>query len=366
MIFMPTDNATKRVTYRWEAEQLEGVTTTNGLEGITQHWERAYSGDVDRHYVFALPKNTEQIRRVAYDDQRLSSTSVRELDETQDGWFKRFGEPNWWTMGLGRNRTIELFEVDVTYTQSYDLKGHEEGMPRYLSGSRTYATSVGVDAPDNSYAFSTDGESDHLTAGSTPSLSGMGWRFTKDVVSTYHCTQSWEVDHLNGDTLSTGATVGTYSWENAYGASEVTFSTGTIRGVTSTARQYLPVPHTTGQLIVNGIVRDFKSTVESLSVLESIVPLFNLGETDIADMIPDQMTKYIRYYALSKALGRIGEGYNKELSDHYMLRFNHGVSFLKRLQDVTQRDRNYQTQPRTELRRRPPRVRLPSEYPSVR
>lgn len=363
-------NNDRKATYQWEAEQAEGETTTNSLSLVTHPWERSFVGvDVDQHYQFVLPRNSEKIKRVAWDDERLSPITVRELDETRDNWFNRDGEPNWWTTGTGKNRTIEVFEIESTYNQAYKFQNGLFGLTRNMSGSRTYSTvEVTTKHPSNFYAFTSTSDIDYFTNRTPSYYQGHGWRFTQDVSNGYHGTQVWEKEMQDGTDsadLSTGATVGTYGWEVNFGAQTVNFGLGPVRELSSTARQYLPVAEHTGEYFVNGTIRDMKSTASSISVIESIVPGFNLGEGDLPDLVPAQMVKYIRYYVLMMAFGRTGEGYNPSMAEHYDFRWNRGLQFMERLANLTSRDREYQRTHPSAVRGRPPRVQLPSTYPRV-
>jgi len=365
--FLASFDASYRCSYLWEAEQLEGVTPTNSLVGITQQWERAYTTDTDRHFRFGLRKEHERIKRIYWDDALLLPISVRELDENDRIWTRTVGEPAWWTPGTGRSREFEIYEIKTDYNQGYSLVDFEAGLPRRFSGSRTYATSVGDHYPENSYAYATSGDSDALTQATTALISGLGWRFTQaasDSANSF-CTQSWEKQLLEGETQTDGKTIGTYAWEFEFGSPVITFAVGALRSITSPDRQYLPIITGTGPYALLGAARDFRSTENALTVFEVVIPDKDLTESDRPEMIPAQVQKYLKYYTLYRAYGRIGEGQNLDLATHYKQRYQRGIALLQRLADVAHQDRVYSKEPVAEFDTKPARVKLPSHFERV-
>jgi len=360
-------NAQRQGTYQWETEAMDGVTPTNSLVGITQQWERAYTGETDRHFRFGLKKDHERIKRLAWDNALLSPVSVRELDESDDAWMRRVGDPTWWTPGTGRSREFEIYEIKTDYNQGYEHQNYEQGIPRYITGARTYSMTVGSYYPTNAYGYTTSGDSDHLVNTTPAVLSGMGWRFTKAAADTANGfgTQIWEKQQLDGDTLTAGSTVGSYGWESEFGADEVSFGVGAIRGITSPDRQYLAIWSGTGQYQFIGGIRQFMSSDNALTAYETVLPDSDLMESDTPEMIPGRLQKYLRYYVLHRAFGRIGEGQNPELALHYLQRYMRGVVLLQKLADVAHKDRIYVKDPVAEVDMRPSRVRLPSTFERI-
>jgi len=360
---LATLTATRQAMFAWEVEFLEGLTPTKSLQGITYQWERAHSGDVQAHFEFGFPKEHERVRRLAWDDKLLIPVSVREFDEVDDAWMRRVGEPTWWTTGLGRSRTVEVYEIKTDYNQGWSLLDYEHGIPREFTG-RTYSvTSPGFEQ-DNAYGYTTSGDSDGLTRATTALIAGLGWRFTiaAAAVADGFGTQAWE----DGITTATGATKGSYSWEVEFGAPSVIFGLGPVRGATSPDRQYLPLVTDATVMSLLGSARDWRSTENALSALEVVIPQQDLTEADEPALIPTQMQKYLRYYVLSRAFGREGEGQKPEMAAHYEARFKRGVALMKRLADVAHKDRIYARDMPSEAPPRPPLVRLPSTFPSVR
>lgn len=363
---LPNYGNTRHATSTWEVEFLEGLTPTASRQGITYQWERAHSGDVEAHFEFGLPKEHERVRRLAWDEKLLIPTSVREFDEVDDAWMRRVGEPTWWTTGLGRTRTVEVYEIKTDYNQGWALEQYEQGLPRLFTG-RTYSVTTPGFEQDNAYGYATSGDSDALT--NYPGLiSGLGWRFTlvADTSSNGFMTQQWEKDMQDGETtLGTGQTAGTYSWEVEFGAQSIIFGLGTVRGATSPDRQYLPLITDTGPYELLGSARAWQSTEDALSAWEVVIPHQDLIEADVPVLIPPQCQKYLRYYVLSRAFGREGEGQKPELAVHYEARFKRGVALLRRLADVAHQDRLWVRDETSEAAPRPPKVRLPSAFPRI-
>jgi hypothetical protein len=353
-------------TVLWEAEHLAGVTPTAALEGYTQEWERAFVGETDRHYRFSFPKNHERVYRLMWNERVLVPVSVRELDETDDAWQARVGEPRWWTTGVGRVTSVEIYEIRTDDTQAYALEFYDHGLPRRLSGDRTYGVAAGT--ANNAYAYTTSGDADALTRAATPLLAGLGARITTAASTPANGfgTQEWEAEHLNGATsFTTGVQRSSYTWEHQHGAAVLVLATGAVRAVTSEDRQYLGVASDPTAVRMAGRALDWRSSADSLAVVEVIVPDADLGEADIPTLIPSQLQKYLRFYVQARAFGRPGEGHSTILADHYQRRFMQGVALFTRLADIAHRDRVYQREMVTPPSRRIPRVSLPSEFPAV-
>lgn len=354
-------------TTLWEAEQHGYISSpTDSLEGITYQWERAYSGEVDQHYQFGLPKNHDRIKRLAYDDHLLLPIETRELDHENDRWMKTVGRPDWWTTGIGQIDSIEIYEIVTDYIENYILLEYERGTPRGISGSRTWTTKV-QQRIGNNYAYTHSGDANHLNSRGGY-FTGFGWRFTYDSDdTTYFTTQIWEKEILDGETtLSAGKTAVTYSWETEQaGLAEIDFSLGVIRRIDSPDRQYVPVADESGQYGVNGCLREWKSSENSLLFHQLIVPTVDLTENDTPGLIPGPLQKYLRYYALSRAFGRAGEGQNQAIGAMYDLRFQRGITFFNRLGNIAFKDLVYVRQDIDSRRHRPPRVRFPSEYERI-
>ena len=69
-----------------------------------------------------------------------------------------------WTMGVGRERTFDIYEIVTTDNQGYSLKGGPYGIPRYFTGSRTYQAADSnlygiprrISSPDRQYLVTSD------------------------------------------------------------------------------------------------------------------------------------------------------------------------------------------------------------------
>lgn len=355
-------------TGQWEAERLEGVTPTNSQAGHTQDWERVHLTDSDQHFVFALPRNQDVILRVAWDHKRLWAQTVKELDELDSAWYREVGEPTWWTNGTDRIRSIEVFEIRTDYAQQYNPQDFQlGGLIRGWSGSRTYSVTSDL---NNAYAYSNGGDGHVLrTVGSALITTGFGWRFTgkaTDSAETYY-TQPWEKEQVEGSTVSsTGGIVGTYRWEYLQGFATATtpsFGVGTPRSLTSPDRQYWGQGDGPATNNLQGGIRVAASSEDSVEVWHVVVPVGELGETDVPDLLPDPAHKYLRYYILSRAFGRTGPGQNYAMAGHYLARFNRGVAVWKKLADVTFKDMNWQREGADRIGGiRKPYPRLPSTY----
>lgn len=434
-------DGTRSATTNWEAEFVEGVTPTASLAGITQPWERSYSGDTDKAFRFVLPRESEKQARVAWDNRYLPPVAVKQLDALRS-WHRLMGRPLVWTAGKGRNRTFEIYEILTDYTQAWEIRNGNFGVPRRVTGLRTYTHSFFAVA--NSWAYSTSGEADAFAipngpfnptsavsadwekayafgaypyrftmlastdswdspsrgyAGTQPweignrgsgrvlgtypfekqqgenvvlnqqsnggpKLDGLGIRFTTSD-SPYYVTQAWEVEQIDGDTPdAVGAILGTFSWEVLFGATVAGPALGIVRQVTTPDRQYLGIcDASTGRFV--GGPREWHSMDDSITVYQSYTPAFDLDIGDMPELVSEQVMKYVRYYVLSRAFGRQGEGYRPELASHYRQRYQLGVRLMQRLLDIAYKDRDWTRQPFSTGPVRPPRVRFPSNFPTV-
>ena len=362
---------TRQATARWEVEHLDGVTPTTSFVGLTMQWERAHTTETDRHFQFGLPADHERVRRLEWTDRVLLPTSVREFDEVDDAWMRRVGQPSWWTIGVGAIRSVEVYEITTAYIQAYQLLDASTGIPRQVSGDRTYSIEVDSYNPSNSYAYATQGDKDALVEETTAWLSGMGSRFTQEPSdkTTGFAVFPWELQQLNGTTitiLTTGGVIGMFPWESEFGATAISFGIGGVRQITSPDRQYLPMVSEAAPLALLGGIRDWRSSTDNLMALEVVVPPTDLGETDAPVLIPEPLQKYLRYYVLTRAFGREGEGYQPEFAQHYDQRFQRGVKLFKRFADTSHADRTFRRQDDVTDRGRPPLVRLPpSQFEQV-
>ena len=421
-------------THAWETEFLDNLTPTDSKGGITNMWEWAYLVN-DRHYQFALPRNHEVIVSVAWDDFPVHPIITRELDESTTRWMEQKGRPIWWTEGIGRNRTIEIYEIITDYNQQYNLEEANNGIPRRFTGDRSY--SAGSD-PIANFAYTTSGDAQVLgapgydfvplfaytnladkdfvkepaynftinytmnlpeldntftqpwefdgsdgggvargmwpwerldpaggyastvdVADARPQISEPGIRITQAAKTGEFCTQTWEKNQLDGDAIGTGDIIGCYLWELDFGAKATNLAVGLPRTIDSPDRQYMAVNSAVGA------PREYKSSADSLSIWHVVMLERELSESDIPDMIPSQLQKYLRYGTLARAFHRSGEGQNDAMATHYLSRFKRGVQLFKRLADISYRDRVYARESMDQLRARPPRVRLPAEFERI-
>jgi len=173
------------------------------------------------------------------------------------------------------------------------------------------------------------------------------------------------VEQITGASVATvGVLVGMFSWEILHGATVGVPPVGLFRSASSPDRQYLPIEHEGG---FYGACRDWKSSDLSLEVTQVFSPPNDLRDDtdDFAKLLPDQALKFLRYYVLARCFGRQGEGFRPNLASHYEGRFRLGIQLFKRLLDVAHKDRDFTRIPITAREHRPPRVRLPAEFPRV-
>lgn len=377
-----------RCTTRWEAQQAEHVgelptdaTTTTGQGiGITQQWERFIcGGDADRNYDLVFPRNEKSPSRVRFNNTIMLPITTLELDQVHIHWPSFVGQPYWWTSGFGRVKTIEIYRIQTDYNQAYQLiypqylSGYESvGMPRNWSGVRTYTQDLTTVYAANTLAYTSQGEAQVLTTvrPKAETTIGTSWRVTyyqaTDTAQSF-CMQAWEADTLNAaSTIRTGAIVGTYRWEFQFGAADVPLCIGMPRELSSPDRQYFPVNRGSGAYVTCGTLRAWGSSDGNFFVTYTAINQHDLGLTDSPDLLPSQMSKYIRYYVLSQAYGRQGEGQRMDLSAHWYARYERGFHFFRKLADVAFADKIYVREEvgMSEMRR-VPLVQLPPQYERI-
>src|SRR3990167_3789903 len=340
-------------TYQWEAQTLEGISPTASVDAFTHLWEIAYVTAFDNHCRLVLSKQHERSLKVYHDDKRLIGTSTRELDTLTTDWWTQTGDPIFWFPSEGgRDGSYEIYELDTGYTQSYHQDQAEAGMPRLFSGDRTYGVDSQLDRWDYSYSGTPD-------AGMAV---GLGYRFTSRTDDqTTEAVFSWELDELNDGTSTNTVQsdpVATHWWED-----ENYLAVGTIRSVSSPDRQYTAAPYANAKFSTLGIGRDFKSSIDAITVWEIIVSATELNEDDGLSLIPSRMGKYLKFYVLSRAFSRKGQGFRPDLAQHFTSLFQIGVGVLTRIGNPGFIDRNYARESVVPTAGyRPPMVQLPPEF----
>lgn len=356
-------NRPVRVTFLWETESLEGISPTNSYDAVTQLWEQAYSDDIDAHFRFILPRATERPLKVYWDSKRLAHTSVRELDQSFDRWWRDAGEPIATTPGTGPDGSLEVYLLQTAYQQSWQLAddGYPLGLPRQFSSDddRTYETSSLVRSWDYAYTSSAD----------SGMIAGFGINVAISIVDSSTGSRglySWETDlttTTDDDNGDTAGTIYTAFWEAELAGYAVQLGVGITRGLTSSDRQYLPVAYDSGQQIA-GIPRKWQSSDDALTIWETVVPDRQLTTNDTPGLIPSQLHKYLKFYVLGQAFSRQGEGYRPDLAQHWLGLYNLGVSLLAMLGTPSVLDRVFaREQVQDASIKAPPRVRLPATFP---
>lgn len=364
MMLLPALNGVYRCTSAWEVEFLEGVSTTISESGVTQMWERAFMS-TDRHYQVTLPQNHEIIQRVAFNNTVLYPSTVRELDELRTKWYLQGTQPHWWTNGTGRVNTVEIYEIQTSYSQSYaPLDYEDQGFARSFSGARTYAVDSSA---SNDYAYTTSGDGQALDLAGAKLLAGLGWRFTQSASDSSHtfCTHTWEKELLEGSTTfsTSPGYVCTYAWEYLMlGQTPPSFGVGTIRSIESEDRQYW-AQNASNSAAYYGGIRQFQSSDDALEIWHTVVPRVALTGNDTPDLLPAQAHKYLRYFTLHKSFERQGPGMNLELSGLYKTMFDRGVQSWKRLTNLAKEDQILGREMAEDTRgTRMPLVRLPAIF----
>lgn len=358
----PIQNLHWQGTYRWEAEFLAGsITPTDSYSSSTQEWERPYfDDDVDNHFRFVLARTHEMPRYAFWGDKRLYPRSVTELDLRDQRWWVEAGEPIFYLNGVGRELSFEIFEVDNTYCQAYDLIDYATGTPREFSSDddRVY----GVESEVDRWAYAYSGGQDYLA------VSGLGYKFTTlDTGDNYNVTFQWELDFSTAADDEEETYVTTQAWEeNLLNADDTFLGLGLLRGIESSDRQYLPMAYDSGDQHL-GIPRDFHSSDSSITIFEHTVPVRPLTESDTPGLIPPQLHKYLKYYVLARSYLKPGEGYRPDLAQHWLALYQLGVGIFAVLATPSFSESHLARGQAGEVRTpTPPRVRFPSTYPMVR
>lgn len=357
-----TRSSSMNVTFKWEAQTLEGITPEASADCITHLWELYYADSVDQHCRLVLSKQHERPLKVYHDNERMIGASTRELDTLQTDWWQTQGSPIFWFPSSGgRDGSYEIYEIASEYVQSYHHDDADQGMPRLFTGDRTYGVDSNVDRWDYAYSGSPD-------AGMA---SGLGYRFTSRTDDqTTEAVFSWELDQLNDGTSSDSTSadpVATHWWEAGVTSStqpdEQFLAIGIARITSSPDRQYLTAPYANAEFSALGVPRDFKSSDQAITIWEIIVSATELNEDDGLSLIPSRMAKYIKFYVLSRAFSRKGQGFKPDMAQHFTALFQLGVGLLAKIGNLGFIDRNYAREEVMPTRGyRMPQVQLPPEF----
>lgn len=126
-------------TQLFETSDLNSDNQNTTEWNVTALWELAQVGSAtDLTYKVVLPKSNSEIRAVWYKEERLEPTYHQRLDNNNDAWWKVQGEPVLWTTTLGKEDEFVVFEIRTTDVQSYHTIKSERGIPRRITGERSY------------------------------------------------------------------------------------------------------------------------------------------------------------------------------------------------------------------------------------
>ena len=346
--------------FQWEAQALEGIEPEDSVDCVTSLWEVVYSDTIDQHSRLVLSKQHERPLKVYYDDKRLIGASGRELDTLQTSWWTQTGTPTFWfPSNGGRDGSYEIYELQSSYSQGYDLRDFEYGMPRLLSGDRTY----GIATTDIVFAYS------YSDSGSSGGAPGLGYRFTLAALSTGEAP-IWSWEDVSATDATTATPVGTQHWEIVVDSDldeeQFDLALGLVRGASSSDRQYLAAPYANAEYQTLGIARDWKTSESAITIWEVIVSSTELDEGDGLSLIPSRFDKYIKFYVLSRAFSRKGRGYRPDMASHFTALFQVGVAHLSKIGNLGFVDRNFAREAVVvSSGYRPPMVQLPPEFERI-
>jgi hypothetical protein len=250
-------------------------------------------------------------------------------------------------MGRSDEHSFEVYEIDTTYHQSFDFGQDDRGQPRaWFDNDDSFVSESGTS--EWGWAYSWEGEPEAAAAGAT---AGLGRRFTlgPNADGAFY-THEWEGENSEAESEATIT-----NWFEALTVLPV----GMLRAASSTGRQYFP----SYQWDVLGTIRQAGKSEDSIMVYHDVYPRDLTSENDDTPIIPDQMRKYLVYYALGRLFGRQGEGYDEAMSEHYKFRADRGVKIMSRIGRIERIDESYLRDGAHRGRREPPLPQLPSNYP---
>lgn len=104
---------------------------------------------------------------------------------------------------------------------------------------------------------------------------------------------------------------------------------------------------------------------DSVFMVYSTSPSKVFGAADEPDY-PDYLRKYLRYAVAARAYGANTDGRIKSLADYWTMRYELGISFIKRFMRLRRQDRDYRLTTKGAMPRRATmRPRLPDGYPAI-
>lgn len=340
-------------------------------------WTRAELLEYLNHGQMRLLTETEAIRRlVAYNIPSRVNMSFTHP------WESQYGDPSSrsWTFGtqhilLGPLRCTYAWEVEhndgATPTNSANaatqqweriLFGNLETRDRYaypedmLSPYRIAYNEQRISATSTTELDRYSGAWQTETGQPTWYSRGLGRQAEFEVwpdASAY--TQAYECQGMEG-------TLREVSGDRTYSVIEDGY--GTIRSLRG-ERQYVceSLDNPGGPCF--GIPRLWEGS-DSAILVDYSASAHELTEEDSITLLPDAFGKYLRYYVIARALGRVGEGNNPTLAAHYEQKWSLGVTLLKRIATMTAIARMHQNKTVDTTNTRTSRPRLPGAYPRTR
>lgn len=318
----------------WEAQELFGIASNTSDDGahFTQPWEAWAGLTVGETVSVKFPTNFHTAKLLAYDQVPINYISKKEITQTDPSYILRESEP-------------------YAYYREDDLDNSFIPYPR--PSSVVWNDVQGSQDPDFVYTY--DWEVNQVVQ-----LAGVGekWLFNDDSIEH---TYIWE-DNLGVD-LDYGLR-GMYLFELDYLPPG---NRGTVL--------YVAGDTTTGVGVINNYTAALFSQETGLAVevlddhdnfllIYDITPDDIVEDTDESDF-PSFMQKYIEYGVIARAYGANTDGKIQSLADYWGMRYEAGISIIKRYMGKKMADRDFRltiSHGRAINKRHP---RLPDTYPTV-
>lgn len=331
------------VCNRWEIQVDYGSTGIEADGGhFTQPWEAWYltPGEPVR---LRFPEDFHEVKVLAYDYEPMPYVDISSIMDRDPDYTTRQSEPYCYYRPDALENEFVLYPLpsSVTYTDYIEEDAHQfaytfDWESSYGSGSGIKLTRTDS---DNSREYLYIWEvSENQDLASTDDKEVFGSKSDYGMRATYR----WEVSES-----------GAYGQINFIDGDTVDSPIGAIVKRTDTLFSQ-----------DEGVAISAVDTENNVLLIYEVIPEDIIDDTDISQF-PEWMQKYIECSVTEKAYGSNTDGRIQSLADYWAMRYQVGVSMIKRYKSLRRADRNYAMvtpgAPPRQNRRLP---RLPDEFPA--
>jgi hypothetical protein len=169
------------------------------LPAITYLWELEHEHPTHQHYRVALPKGAQEVKAAWFDHKRIYPMGVAQIDNLSDAWWQVGGEPMVFITGLTHSREFDIYEIQTTSGGFYyNIGEHTSGMPRSLTGERTYGLISEADPPVGTIRAVDSGSYSYFQTGTATGIARSWKSSTQNLMIIY--TELPQAENMAEDT----------------------------------------------------------------------------------------------------------------------------------------------------------------------